>query len=569
MSIAETKVCARRWLLLVLGSTALVSVGAAFAESTDSRRIVPRSGAGQRRALVIGNDAYAHLPGLVNAVHDARGMKGVLEELGFEVQLETDTGAADLSRAVSAFAGRLKSGDVGLFYYSGHGLQIRGENFLIPIDFAAVDEIAARYASYPADQALQSLESSGAELNILILDACRDNPFTGTRSVLQGLAIMSAGRGTLIAFATGPGRTASDNPSGLNGLFTSHLIDKLRTPGLSIDQIFNQVTQAVDTASGGRQTPWVVKSLMGDFFFRPPDNGGGEVVERAFWDSVKGSGDAEELRAYLKNYPQGRFADLARIRLREFGDPGAESLEEPTCAPASACTRLGYDLQTRAGAEDHALAAVYYRQGCDMHDARACTNLGVMFENGQGVYGDDVKAAELYAGGCDNGDSLGCTYLGFMYLGGRGVPKSPVKAYEMLRLGCADSHSDACTHLGILYETGEGVNSRDYGRAGRFYSQGCAGRHAPGCRRLGLLYDKGLGVAIDPMQAAELYRLACGGKDAPACTSLGLLYSKGQGVKKNRDVAANLYLEGCNYGDPSGCENLRVLCREGAHPTCP
>ena len=523
---------------------------------------------GRRRALVIGNDAYANLPRLANAVHDARAMKSVLEELGFDVELVIDAGAAGFRRAVSAFANRLGIRDVGLLYYSGHGLQLQGENYLIPVDFEAADEIDARFASYPADQALQSLEKSGAALNILILDACRDNPFAETSSGPRGLAIMNAGRGTLIAFATGPGRTASDGRAGANGLFTSHLIEKLRTPGLSIDQVFNQVALAVDTASRGRQTPWVVKSLMGDFYFRAPNgNGDGGIIERAFWDSVKDSHDAEELRAYVKAYPDGRFVDLARIRLRDFDAAGASPAEEPTCAPATECTRLGYRHQTGGGAANLELAAVYYRQGCAAGDARACTNLGVMFENGQGVYGDEVKAAELYDDGCEGGDSLGCTYLGFMYQGGRGVPASPVKAYEMFRLGCEASHSVACTHLGISYETGKGVKV-DYGRAGRFYSQGCAGHHAPGCRRLGLLYDRGLGVAADPMQAAELYRLACVGKDAPACTFLGLLYSKGEGVARNRAIAASRYREGCGYGDQSGCENLRILCRQHAYPAC-
>ncbi len=544
------------------------------AEPYESRRIVLASGDTQRRALVIGNDGYAHLPPLANAVHDARAMKGVLEELGFEVQLVTDARVADFHHAVSEFARRLRPRDIGLLYYSGHGLQIRGENFLIPVDFDAANEIDARFASYPADHALQVLEDSGAELNILILDACRDNPFASTRSGLQGLAIMSAGRGTLIAFATGPGKTASDGRRGSGGLFTQHLIEKLRTPGLSLDQIFNQVALAVDTASGGRQTPWVVKSLMGDVYFKPParngnGHGGGDIIERAFWDSVKGGGDAEELRAYLEEYPQGRFAHLARIRLREFPDPAGDesSSAEPKCAPAAECTRLGYAHQTRDGAENLTLAASYYRQGCGQGDARACTNLGVMFEKGQGVYRDDVKAAELYARGCEGDDTLGCTYLGFMYQGGRGVLRSPVKAFELFGRGCEDSYAVGCTHLGLLYEAGEGV-AMDHRRAGRFYAQGCAGHHAPGCRRLGLLYERGLGVTTDAMQAAELYRLACEGQDAPACTFLGLLYSQGEGVQKNRAVAAQLYRQGCDDGDPSGCENLRVLCRQRRHPSC-
>ncbi len=532
------------------------------------RRILPLSDAG-RRALVIGNDAYAHLPALANAVRDARAMQGVLEELGFEVRLVENAGAADLRRSVAEFADWLRPRDVGLFYYSGHGLQIEGENFLIPVDFQAGNEIDARYASYPAGQALELLESAGAQLNIMVLDACRDNPFARSRSGLQGLAIMNAGRGTLIAFATGPGRTASDGDQGSGGLFTSHLIDKLWTPGLSLDEIFNQVTLAVDTASGGRQTPWVVKSLMGNFYFQESTNGdGGGILERAFWDSVKDSHDAEELRAYLKSYPEGRFANLARIRLRDFGQGVSPPVEDPRCAPAGQCTRLGYDHQTRGGTRDLQLAAAYYRQGCDLSEARACTNLGVMFEGGQGVYRDGVKAAELYLRGCEDGDALGCTFLGFMYQAGQGVPRSPVKAWELFRSGCGGGHSVGCTHLGILYETGEGT-SPDFGRAGRSYSQGCAGHHAPGCRRLGLMYEKGLGVTADAMLAAELYRLACDGKDAPACTFLGLLYSQGRGVEKNRSIAASLYRESCGYGDQSGCLNLRILCRQSRYPSCP
>ena len=568
MSVPTTKGPGRKLWWPVIYALAMISIGELWAEPYASRRIVPSYG-GQRQALVIGNDAYSHLPRLANAVRDARAMRGVLEELGFEVDLVENAEAAGLHRAVAAFAERLRARDVGLFYYSGHGFQIEGENFLVPVDFDAADEIDARYDSYPANHALESLERSGARLNILILDACRDNPFVQHRSGLQGLATMNAGRGTLIAFATGPGKTASDGRPGAGGLFTSFLIDKLRAPGLSLDQVFNQVALAVDTASGGRQTPWVIKSLMGDFYFRAPaaGNGHGGIVERAFWNSVKDSDDAEGLEAYVAAYPQGRFVDLARIRLRDFARADAAAPGKPACASAAECTRLGYRRQTGGAAEDLPLAASYYRRGCDLGDARACTNLGVMFENAQGVYGDDVMAAELYDRGCEGGDSLGCTYLGFMYRSGRGVPASPVKAFELFRLGCDDSHSAACTHLGILYETGLGVRV-DPGRAGRFYSQGCAGHHAAGCRRLGLLYERGLGVAADPMQAAEIYRLACGGGDGPACTSLGLLYSRGEGVEKNRGRAAGLYREGCGYGDRSGCENLRVLCRQHAYPAC-
>lgn len=553
-------------LLLALVSSLL---GRGLAAQDPGRRIAPVNGEERRVALVIGNDAYRYLPQLANAINDARAMKSVLGELDFDVRLVENATFPEIGRAVKIFTEQLRPGDVGLFYYSGHGIQLAGENFLVPVDFRAQDELDARYASYPANEVLDYMTRSRALLNVVILDACRDNPFVSSRSGRQGLATMSAGRGTLIAFATGPGKIASDNPNGANGLFTTYLIEKLKAPGLSLDQIFNQVARQVDAASRGRQTPWVVKSLTGDYYFRPPAaDGAGGILERAFWESVKDSNDPEELRAYLSAYPNGEFAKLARFRLRDFPQSGSgEASPAPECGSAGECTRRGFELQQQGGVSDHRRAAGYYEQGCGQGSARACTNLGVMFENGQGVYKDPVKAAELYLKGCEGQDPIGCTWLGLLYQRGSGVLESPVKACELFRRGCEGDHAVGCTHLGIHYETGEGID-RDLGRAGRYYSQGCQGRHGPGCRRLGLLYEKGLGLPADPSLAAELYRLACDGGDGPGCSFLALLYSRGLGVREDRAMAASLYRRGCDLGDGTGCANLDALCGETRYTSC-
>ncbi len=226
------------------------------------------SGIPERHALIVGNDAYRR-SALVNAVNDAFAMGETLREMGFSVQTLTDADYPTMDRAIDLFVDRLSRGDVALFYYAGHGVQVDGENYLIPTDFDRARVAKVKYRALPANLIRERMENSGARLSILILDACRDNPFSGNRSAGQGLAQMSTGIGTFIAFSTAPGQTATDNPTASNGLFTHHLIQTLATPGLSIDEIFNEVRRQVFQASDGRQIPWTASSLIGSFYFQP------------------------------------------------------------------------------------------------------------------------------------------------------------------------------------------------------------------------------------------------------------------------------------------------------------
>jgi hypothetical protein len=246
-------------VLLLVGSR---SVGNA---QNSSQRDLVLAGGERRLALVVGNNAYPKAP-LGNAVFDATSVSAALREVGFDVTTVTDADLPTFERVVDAFALRLQRTDIAVFFFAGHGVQVDGDNYLVPIDFNGVDEADAKARTYSATRLQEKIEAR-ARIRVMILDACRNNPFKSSRSGQGGLSAMQ-GRGSLIAFATAAGSTANDNPRGKNGLFTEHLLEVLRQPGLSSREVFFKVRARVNAASAGKQFPWVSDGLIGDFVFR-------------------------------------------------------------------------------------------------------------------------------------------------------------------------------------------------------------------------------------------------------------------------------------------------------------
>ena len=228
----------------------------------------PLQAMGSRQALVIGNDDY---PGnqLKNAVNDATSVAAALKSMGYSTTLVTNVPRQSMESAISTFAGALSHGDTAVFYYAGHGLQLNGENYLVPIDFKASGPTDVRYQGYSLSSLLNEFTVHGATTEIVILDACRNNPFRGTRSVQEGWAGVATSAGTLIAFGTSPGSTASDDPGSSHGLFTQELLKYLTSSTLSAEAMLQQVRQDVITASSGAQVPWTASSLTGSFHFKP------------------------------------------------------------------------------------------------------------------------------------------------------------------------------------------------------------------------------------------------------------------------------------------------------------
>lgn len=223
-------------------------------------------------ALVIGNNNYLFTKRkLDNAINDANAIANKLSLLGFNVKKETDCNTADFAKVLSSFCSEIEKSSVALLFFSGHGLQIDGQNYLCNIDSQFADEGSAKYTSIELEKVLIDIEKVGPKVKIIILDACRDNPFENFNrgGHVSGLAPIYAPKGSIIAFSTSPGQTASDS-DGLNGkhsYFTKAILDHIDDKHIPIEEFFKRVRTSVYAMSEGKQLSWEHTSLIGDFFF--------------------------------------------------------------------------------------------------------------------------------------------------------------------------------------------------------------------------------------------------------------------------------------------------------------
>ncbi len=316
-----------------------------------------------RQALVIGNAAYRYANPLVNTLNDARDIANELRATGFQVSEIYDADLDHLIDAMDKFVTRLhEQGGVGVLYYSGHGVQVDGENYLVPIDARLKRKSRIKYEAYALNDALSRMGGRGADsINLVVLDACRDNPFASTRGMGgKGLARVEAPESTLILYAAKPGQTASDNPEGHNGLFTKYLRQAIRRPGMNVENAFSEIVKQVYQESGRAQYPWKEGVLLHPFAFVPkerqvqqsaPDPAtlpDGLNPEMLYWESIKDSDNPSLYQAYLGRYPQGHFVELARIKIEVARNklapkPGpAPSAPSPVSVPPSSGT-MAYD----------------------------------------------------------------------------------------------------------------------------------------------------------------------------------------------------------------------------------
>ncbi|WP_333869310.1 MULTISPECIES: caspase family protein [Leisingera] len=309
----------------------------------------------ERLALVIGNSAYGSVQPLDNPGRDARLMAETLERLGFDVTLAVDAPQLEMKRAIARFGRKLRGAGqdaTGLFYYAGHGVQSFGSNYLLPVDVALSDAADLDLMAVEAQSVLRQMASARNRTNIVILDACRNNPFKAVADLNEsGLAEMKAPTGTFLAYATAPGEVALDG-EGENSPFTEALAREIVVPGAPVEQVFKQVRRAVLEQSGGGQTPWDTSSLVSDFTFAAAEPeavmSAAEIEEAQIWRSVKASRDTMQIMLFLRGYGSGKYADEARALLASLmeeelhGGTGAAvaaapaAPAEPAPAPAAA-----------------------------------------------------------------------------------------------------------------------------------------------------------------------------------------------------------------------------------------
>ena len=283
----------------------------------------------QRVALVIGNSSYKSSP-LKNPVNDARDMSNSLRGYGFKVIERTNLTTRQVGQTLREFRSKLTPGSVAVVFYAGHGVQIKGENYLPTVVAEINGEEDVPMQSLSTRQIMDLLAESKTRVNLVFLDACRDNPYARSfRSASRGIAKENAPSGTLISFATRPGSVAGDG-DGRNGLYTSVLLEQIKQSNQPIEQLLKRVVTGVKVASKGQQEPWMEGSIEGDFCFGQCGTIGltptipylvelsADQKEEKFWNDAFAIGTPTSLEAYLEKYPNGNFSKLAKARLQSY-----------------------------------------------------------------------------------------------------------------------------------------------------------------------------------------------------------------------------------------------------------
>jgi len=308
----------------------------------------------KRVALVIGNDSYQEVPKLEKAANDARAIGVQLKKVGFEVMSYSNLNRREMNQAIGLFVDKVSGGGVGIFFYAGHGVQAGGSNYLLPVDIKVKNEQDLIDEAVDMQRVLERLAEAKAKLSLLVIDACRDNPFKKAygRSIGagRGLAIPQAPSGTLVVYSAGIGQQAldklSDTDNNPNGLFTREFLPLIGTPNLRLDEAVRKLRSTVIAkakAVGHDQNPAIYDQTDGDFYFI---NGPATIniqtaptvatpavtapaiaapnpvaVELEFWSSIKAGNDKADFEEYLRKYPQGSFAGIARNRIKTLAAP--------------------------------------------------------------------------------------------------------------------------------------------------------------------------------------------------------------------------------------------------------
>lgn len=409
----------------------------------------------EKVALVIGMGDYTSVPKLENALNDARAIAETLESVGFKVTLSLDSPLAPLMDTIDEFAFRAETADLALVYFAGHGVEVQGENFLIPVDARVASNLDVQRQSISLDQLLEAVEGA-REMRVVILDACRDNPFGdsidldlaaegdadtdgSTRSAGRvGLAPANPEQGTIVAFAARGGQVALDG-AGDNSPFATALMEKMTEPGLEISLMFRQVRDQVLAQTANLQEPYVYGSLPGEPYY----------IAGAAEGQVDVATIAERTDAWANLAPE-QEAQLAA--LAEGGD-------------RRAMLGLAYiHMNPNGGQFDMARAVELLTSAADLGSDEAMFELGRIYETGLGVPPDPARALEYYQAAADLGNARAVNDLGFMhYQGGLGLAPDPARAITLFAQAAELRHPQALFNYAALIDDGavQGKGPRD------------------------------------------------------------------------------------------------------------
>ncbi len=491
----------------------------------------------KRVALVVGNSAYQNAVRLNNPASDAKLMSDTLLSLGFSVVgggARLDLDKAGFDAALREFGQELTGADIALFYYAGHGVEIRGLNYLVPVDANPKEEadILSDMTSLPG--ILDQMQKSAARINIALLDACRTNPFRIHLST-SGLAQMQAPPGTLISFATQPRSVSLDGDDG-HSPYTRALAAAMTHPGYGLFKTFNEVGLAVEKATDGAQLPWVSSSpISGNFYFA------GKVVPTQV--SLPASDATVEAATLTPHGDASSRSDLVTSCDWLAGMPFDTG--KPHEIPGIDADKI--DVKSASAA-------------CDEAMQRYPDVMRFAFEAGRTAYakGDYAEARRLFQKADEGGYRLAASSIGLLYAEGKGVRKDMAEAFRWFKKSVDAGEPIAMSNLGLLYQNGQGV-AQDCTEALRLYQAAGKAGLATVIYEMGRMYHTGDCVQRDYAKAFRLYTQAAGLGDGLAMNNLGNLYFYGYGVPRDRKLAKQWYEKAAALGVPEAKQNLKGM----------
>jgi len=504
----------------------------------------------KRVALVIGNSAYRAVPALPNPAADAKLMSDTLLSLGFFVVgggAQTDLDKAGFDDAVQKFSTQLVGADVALFYYAGHGVETHGLNYLVPVDAHPLDEADVFAEMVGVSGILDQMEKSGTRINLVLLDACRDNPFSGhgVRSTTGGLAQMPAPVGTLISFATQPRSVSLDGSDG-HSPYTEALVKAMQRPGAGLFKTFNEVGLAVEKATNGQQLPWVSSTpISGNFYFA------GKPAPAVA--DARPTPTAPDAPAPAPLVQEARLA------------PPDDPLRHDLITDCDRLAAMPYDTghpPSLVGVEFEQIDVKAATAACNDAMARYPDVARFAFEAGRvaGARKNYPEARRLYDQAAAAGYAMAINNIGGIYEGGEGVARNYAEAVRWYSKAAAAGEPIAMVNLGWLYEHGQGV-AQDLAEARRLYETAAKAGVPAGMNNLGLLYLRGQGVPRDYAQARKLFEQGIALGDAANMNELGIMYVEGDGVPKNLKIARQWYEKAAALGLPQARQNLKGMPR--------
>lgn len=577
---------------MTLALIGLLAAAGAIAQSSNGPK---------RVALVVGNDGYKQVSTLLNARADATAIARSLEKAGFKVTLRTDVNLDSFKVALRSFKAMVSPGDEAVFFFSGHGVEMGGANYLLPVDIKGDAEDQVRDDAVPLQRVLEDLQERKARFSLAIIDACRNNPFRDAGRAIggRGLAPTTAATGQMVLYSAGSGQQAldrlNDRDPVRNGVFTRVLLKEMEAPGVPVADVLRNVREQVASLAksvGKEQVPAIYDQSLGRFYFIQPragatlaqaQTGQGEVavpaalskvdpaaLDLAFWDSIKASQDRSDFEEYLRQFPEGRFSGLARNRMRQLSvaaSPAAAPAPAPV-APAPAASAAAnvegiYQQANRywngTGVEKNEAEAVrLYRQAADRGHAPSQASLGLAYDLGRGIGQSYAEALKWYRRATDQGNARGQYLLGTLYENAQGVPKDLAAAARWYRLSADQGDSSGQWSLARAYERGQGVTQSDT-EAVKWFRLSAEKGFAPAQNSLGVMYESGKGVRADNKEAVKWYRLAFDQGNVPATFNLADMYEFGKGIGKDMDEAMRLYRLAADQGNDGAKKALERL----------